>query len=535
MTALRPYQSEAKTAIREEWNKGNNKTLTVLPTGTGKTIVFSSLAGELAKEGETVLTLAHREELLAQAIQKQYSVTGILPSLEKADSSCLKYHSPLVVGSIQTISRVNRLERFPRDFFSTIIIDEAHHALSPSYLAVLEHFQDAKVLGVTATPDRADKKELGKVFNSLAYEYSMRDAIQQGYLVPIKAQTIPLKIDISSVHTSMGDFDANELQEALTPYLNEIADNMLKYCRGRKTVVFLPLIAISQQFTRILNSKGFKAVEVNGGSQNRSEIIQAFSDGKYNVICNAMLLTEGWDCPSVDCVIVLRPTQSRGLYQQMVGRGTRLSPETCKKDLLLLDFLWMTAKHNLCKPCSLVAKSKDIADKMTQIIELGDCVDLMEAEAQGERDVLAERENSLAEKLKENRCKKAQLVDPMQYIFSIEAEDLSNYEPQFMWEAMPASESQLKTLSKFGIDVNTVTCKGYASMLLNKLMKRSKENMATPKQIRCLERFGYEHVGMWKFETANKIISILAGVGWKLWKLPKEFTPKNFIAKEVIA
>lgn len=534
MTSLRPYQSEAKAAVREEWLKGNSKTLTVLPTGTGKTIVFSSLAGELANEGETVLTLAHREELLSQAIEKQYSVTGIMPALEKAESSCLKSYSPLVVGSVQTISRVSRLDRFPRDYFSTIIIDEAHHSLSPSYMAVLEHFHNAKVLGVTATPDRADKKELGKVYDSLAYEYSMRDAIKEGYLVPIKAQTIPLEIDLSQVHNTMGDFDANELQATLTPYLEEIAEHMKKYCKGRKTVVFLPLIAISQQFTDILNSKGFRAVEVNGGTEDRAGVIQDFADGKYNVICNAMLLTEGWDCPSVDCVIVLRPTQSRGLYQQMIGRGTRLSPETGKKDLLILDFLWMTAKHDLCRPCSLVAKSKEIGDKITQLIEMGDYVDLMEAEEQSEKDVLAEREKSLADKLKENRHKKAKLVDPLQYMFSIEAEDLSSYEPQFMWEAMPASESQLKTLDKFGIDASTVTCKGYASMLLDKLMKRAQEKMATPKQIRCLERFGYEHVGMWKFETANMIITALAKVSWKIWKVPKELSPKNFVAKEVI-
>ena len=179
---LRKYQLESKQAVLKEWEDGNKRTLLVLPTGCGKTIVFSSIDGELAGKGETVLTLAHREELLTQAMDKQYSVTGIMPSLEKADSSCMAAYSRLVVGSVQTLCRQKRLERFSKDYFSTIIIDEAHHALSDSYKNILEYFDQAKVLGVTATPDRADKKQLSKVFDSLAYEYSMRDAIKEGYL-----------------------------------------------------------------------------------------------------------------------------------------------------------------------------------------------------------------------------------------------------------------------------------------------------------------------------------------------------------------
>ena len=163
-----------------------------------------------------------------------------------------------------------------------------------------------------------------------------------------------------------GDFKASEIGTALDPYLEQIAEQMLVHCKNRKTVVFLPLVKTSQKFRDILNKKGFSAGEVNGNSADRAQVLQDFNDGKYNVLCNSMLLTEGWDCPSVDCIVVLRPTKIRSLYCQMVGRGTRLSPETGKDHLLLLDFLWMTERHELCHPANLICESPEVAKKMTE-------------------------------------------------------------------------------------------------------------------------------------------------------------------------
>lgn len=203
---------------------------------------------------------------------------------------------------------------------------EAHHCLSDSYQKVLNHFDGANVLGVTATPDRGDQKNLGEYFDSKAYEYSMASAIRDGYLCPIKAQMIPLKLDLGSVGISNGDFAVNDIGSALDPYLRQIADAMVYYCKGRKTVVFLPLIATSQKFCAMLNEAGLSAVEINGNSPDREQILQDFDNGHYDVLCNSMLLTEGWDCPCVDCIVVLRPTKIRSLYQQMVGRGMRLFP-----------------------------------------------------------------------------------------------------------------------------------------------------------------------------------------------------------------
>ena len=332
--ALRPYQQAARDSIHAQWEQGRLRTLLVLPTGTGKTIVFASVAADQVRAGDRVLILAHRGELLEQAADKLQRSTGLVSAVEKAESTCLNSWFRVVVGSVQTLQRPARLERFPRDYFGTIIIDEAHHAITDGYRRILDYFESAKVLGVTATPDRGDMRNLGEVFDSLAYEYKLTDAIKEGYLCKIMAQTIPLQLDISGVALSGGDYAVGELGTALDPYLEQIAAEMVQRCRGRKTVVFLPLIKTSQKFRDLLNAKGFQAAEVNGQSADRKEVLADFDAGKYNVLCNSMLLTEGWDCPSVDCVVVLRPTKVRSLYSQMVGRGTRLAEG--KTDLLLL-------------------------------------------------------------------------------------------------------------------------------------------------------------------------------------------------------
>ena len=330
---LRPYQEEAREKVQHEWEEGRKRTLLVLPTGCGKTIVFSKIIEDRVRLGERVLVIAHRSELLEQASNKLKTATGLNTALEKAENTSIGSWYRVVVCSVQTLQREKRLKQFPKDYFDTIIIDEAHHALSSSYQNVLSYFDEAQVLGVTATPDRGDKQNLGKVFDSLAYEYSLVDAINSGYLSKISAITIPLTLDLSKVSQQAGDFKAANIGTALDPYLDQIADEMVKQCKDRKTVVFLPLVKTSQKFKDILNSKGFKAAEVNGSSEDRAEVLKDFDNDKYNVLCNSMLLTEGWDCPTVDCIVVLRPTKVRALYSQMVGRGTRIAPN--KKDCLL--------------------------------------------------------------------------------------------------------------------------------------------------------------------------------------------------------
>lgn len=527
---LRPYQNEAKMAVFNEWETGNAKTLLVLPTGCGKTIVFAKITEELVRRGKRVLILAHRGELLEQAADKIAKATRLQCATEKAEESCIGSWFRVVVGSVQTLQRPKRLAKFKSDYFDNIIVDEAHHVISSGYQAVLEHFKSAQVLGVTATPDRGDMKNLGTVFDSLAYEYTLPKAIKEGFLVPIKALTLPLKLDLSRVSTQAGDFKASDIDSALDPYLHQIAEEMMEHCKDRKTVIFLPLIKTSQKFCSILNSKGFRAAEVNGDSEDRAQVLSDFDKGKYNVLCNSMLLTEGWDCPSVNCVIVLRPTKVRGLYSQMVGRGTRLSPETGKTDLLLLDFLWHTERMELCRPAHLICENPEVAKKMTENLEkqseLGAAaVDIEEAEKQASEDVVTQREEALAKTLAEMKKRKGKLVDPLQFEMSIQAEDLASYIPAFGWESAPPTDNQKQKLEKLGIFPDEIDNAGKANLILDRLSKRREEGYTTPKQIRFLESRGFKHVGNWQFEPAKKLIDRIAASGWRI---PSEIDPASY-------
>ena len=521
---LRPYQKEAKEAVFENWDNGMKKTLLVLPTGCGKTIVFAKITEECVRQGDRVLILAHRGELLDQAADKIAKATGLGCATEKAEQTCIGSWFRIVVGSVQSMMREKRLDRFPEDFFGTIIIDEAHHCVSDSYQRVLNHFPCAKILGVTATPDRGDMKNLGNVFESLAYEYTLPRAIKEGYLSPIKAITIPLKVDLSGVGVQSGDFKLGDLGTALDPYLREIAEEMKKYCMDKKTVVFLPLVKTSQKFRDILNENGFCAAEVNGESQDRAEILQDFEAGRYNVLCNSMLLTEGWDCPSVDCIAVLRPTKVRSLYCQMVGRGTRLVPG--KDHLLLLDFLWHTERRELCHPAHLICENEEVAKKMTENLETAAFpMDIEEAEKTAAEDVIAQREEALAKQLAEMKRRKKKLVDPLQFEMSIQAEDLSGYVPAFGWEMAPPSDKQKQTLEKLGILPDQIDNAGKAAKILDRLNKRREENLTTPKQIRFLEGKGFQHVGTWQFDTAKRLIDRIAANGWRI---PLEINPAEY-------
>lgn len=529
---LRPYQEDAKNAVLEQWRSGVQRTLLVLVTGGGKTIIFSKVIEELVRKGERVLVMAHRGELLDQAADKLEKATGLKCATEKADRSCLDDDDQrwyrVVVGSVQSLMRPQRLERFPKDYFSAIVVDEAHHVLAEGYRRILDHFGDAKVLGVTATPDRGDMRNLGAVFESLAYEYTLPRAVREGYLCRIEAMTIPLRLDISGVKLSGGDYALGGLGDALDPYLEQIADEMAKVCLNRKTVVFLPLIATSQKMRGILEKHGFRAAEVNGNSADREQVLAAFDRGETNVLCNSMLLTEGWDCPSVDCIVPLRPTKIRSLYCQMVGRGTRLYPG--KDNLLILDFLWNTERHELCHPAALIAENDEVAEQMTANMEAapGEANDLEEAAEKAMTDVVAQREEALARALAEMKHRKRALVDPLQFEMSIQAEDLSGYVPAFGWEMAPATDAQKATLEKLGILPDEIDNAGKAAKLLDRLAARRSEGLTTPKQIRFLEGKGFQHVGTWEFSAAKSLIDRIAASGWRVPYdiVPGSYTPK---------
>ena len=504
---LYPFQRNAVDAVEKEFAEGRKHTLMVLPTGTGKTVCFSEFLRRQVEKGGRGLILAHRDELLSQAARKLKATTGLDSALEKADSSAWMSDAPVTVASVQSMCRPERLKKYPAGYYTDIVVDEAHHSLSPTYRNIIDHFDGSRILGVTATPDRGDHKALSEVYESLAFEYPMRQAINDGYLVPIKARMLPVEVDLTKVKISCGDYSANSLGDALEPYLNEIARRMAEECKDRKTVVFLPLIRMAKRFAELLNEYGISAAEVNGESPDREEILSDFEAGKYRALCNAMLLTEGWDCPSVDCIVVLRPTKVRSLYQQMVGRGTRLYPG--KENLLILDFLYLTAKHDLCTPASLFSGTAEVEEQMEKILRSGEEMDVSDVEEQAERDIMAERAASLAHTLEQSRKKKARTVDPMEFALSIAAEDIALYEPTFGWEFDEPTPKQLSYLNRCGISTGAVTCKGMAGVIIDRLIKRQNAGLSTPKQVRFLQQYGFEDAAGWTFEKASRKISQL--------------------------
>lgn len=319
------------------------------------------------------------------------------------------------------------------------------------------------------------------------------------------------------------------------------ADEMTEYCRDRKTIAFLPLIATSRKFKEILNRKGFHAEEISGTDfpETRQRKLRDFEEGRTNVLCNSMLLTEGFDCPSIDCVICLRPTKIRALYTQIVGRGTRLAPG--KEYVLLLDFLWHSERMELCHPAHLISDDAKVQKRMTEILEdkahdpmLIEGLDIQELEVEAESDVVRQREAALAEHLRELKTRKSKFVDPLQWEMSISSNDLASYEETFAWELKPMTDKQKASLEKWGINPDEVETCGKARLILDKLQKRREAGLTTPKQIRMLERKGFQRVGEWQFSEASKLIDEIAQNGWRVpysFGRPADYVPLSMRSK----
>lgn len=495
----------------------------------GKTIVFSHLAAREVLRGGRVLVLAHRGELLQQAIDKLRAATGIEAGLEKAEETSVvawdEIPYTVVVGSVQSMKSQRRLDRFSRDEFSLIVIDECHHALTGTYRAVIDHFPNARLLGVTATPDRGDLRSLSEVFQTIAYEYSIVDAIHDKWLSPVYVQTVPLRIDLSGVSVQSGDFQAASLGSALDPYLRQICREIKERCHDRKTIVFTPLIATSRKMLSIFGEEGVAEVrEVNGESPDRSDTLQWFSDAPPGcVLLNSMLLTEGYDEPSVDCIVVLRATKVRALFVQMVGRGTRLAPN--KKNLLLLDFLWLTASHDLCRPACLLSDNPEVCETITKKQESKGCAELElspETLEDAQSETVRKREDALAKRLAAQSRKKGKLFDALQFAELTGVTNLSDAPTAIQEDDRPTME-MVDRLERLGF-----ACPGSqtaAEQLLTAYQQRVDSGLSSHKQIRLLTSRGFRNVSQWPFAAAKKMIDKIAACGWRN---PRGIDPETY-------
>lgn len=491
----RPYQQAVLSAVTRGWREFR-KQLVVMPTGSGKTCVFSWLA-QAEQPGRTLI-LAHRDELVDQAIDKLHKATGLMAQKEKAEFTA-SLQAPVVVASIQTMRR--RLEKWPADHFSLVVCDEAHHVLADEWQSVMQHFT-SRVLGVTATSDRGDKRNLGQFFENVAHEVSLFELINQGYLSRIHVKAIPLKIDLSSVKITKGDYDANGLGSVIEPYLAAIAEKIKVEAAERRTLVFLPLIATSQLFVEKCQEIGINARHIDGQSPDRKEILADFANDKFELLSNSALLFEGYDDPGIDCIAMLRPTKSRPLYAQAIGRGTRIAP--MKENLLLLDFLWLSQKHNLVRPAHLVAASEDMAQAITQLsFESGGSEDLEALASTAQQ----KREEKLRRELEAKSRKQAFSADAMEFCLNVGSLATAEWEDCMEWHTRPPSEKQLALIQGAGIAPDSIRSRGHASAVIELIQSRRKLKLATPKQVKMLIKFQHAAPHAATFEQASAFIS----------------------------
>jgi hypothetical protein len=366
-------------------------------------------------------------------------------------------------------------------------------------------------------------RELGSVFESLAFEYPLPQAIADGFLCPIRALTLPVAIDLRNQKPTGGDWSREQCAFALEPYLPELTRLYAEHARDRKGLVFVPLCATGRKVVEAFRAHGLRAYFCDG--QDRSQIAAWEADGPGSVMVNAMLLTEGYDHPPIDAIAVWRFTRSRSFYCQMVGRGTRIHPG--KERLLLIDNLYLTERHSLCRPAHLVADDDEVADKLTEAAErdslrqgsgqAGAGTDLdEEALTRAKAEVIAEREAALAKKLAEMRHRRRELVDPVQYAVSVGAPGLVDYRPALPAESVPPSAAQIEALSKAGIFPGDVQHAGHAAAILATLADRKAGGYASPKQVRRLESYGWTRAGQMTYAAAQKVITRIAANGWRL-------------------
>jgi ATP-dependent helicase IRC3 len=341
MISLRPYQQEALQSINDFSEKGINKQLVVLPTGAGKTVIFSHLP-QFKQNSLPMLVLAHRAELLYQAKEKiSWSNPELDIQIEQADN--VAGYCDVVVASVPTLGRAEseRILKYPKDYFKSIVIDEAHHAAAPTYRRILDYFNAPFVLGVTATPQRSDNTRLTDVFDEIVYYKTIQDLIEDGYLCSLVGYRIKTNTDISGVATNEGDYVASQLEDAIdTPERNaHIVAAYNSLVPESKAIVFCAGVKHANNLASSFSATQVPTEVILGdtSTQDREHILARFKSGKTRVLVNVGVLTEGFDEPSIQSIILARPTRSTLLYTQIVGRGTRLYEG--KPHCTILDFV----------------------------------------------------------------------------------------------------------------------------------------------------------------------------------------------------
>lgn len=523
MPGLRPYQREmvadlTQAYIQEESLKSQ---LIVSATGTGKTVMMAAIARTFVHSGQKVLLLAHTEELLAQARDKFQKIAGVHTGLEKAEFRA-NFSDKVVVASVQTMRGWDRIRAFPSDHFGAVMVDEAHRTMAKSYLTVLNYFDQSRVVGVTATADRGDKKLLGEFYERLVVpEYNMKAGIDDGWLVRVEVQPLSVQIDLNGIGKKRNtdgdsDLDMKEVSHRIVPYLKDIAADVFKFAGNRRILGFTPSVEVARMMVDKAKEAGFKTVDwVAGEDTQRSAKIAKYKRGEIQVLWNAMLLTEGFDQDDIDALVILRPTEVRALYTQMVGRGTRplssivgqlngaanaeerraIIAGSAKPHVLVLDPLWLHEKHDLAAPACLVSPNID-----EQKLMKGRQGDLLSIAGEASRDLL----DSLRKKILENANRRVARIDPFTFGVVLGHEELANYHPQTLWDARDPTAEQLQALVNNGVEAEMVRWRGQAQKILGVIEERQDRGLCSIRLMNWLKRHNIDATTMTHEEATRR-------------------------------
>jgi len=525
---LRPCQIEASHRILEELERVRS-TLLVLAAGLGKTFTFAEVARVVVARGERVLVLAHRGELIQQAAAtlRQFGLNvGVEQGEQRVDPQSLP---EVVVASVQTLQGKRR-QAFSPDAFGLIIVDECHHAVAKTYRGISGHFGRAKLLGVSATPDRADGVGLRVMFESLAYRMDLGAGIAGGWLAPLEVRSVSTEFDAERVRSVGGELVTADVEAELIRdgHLLAAAKALAELIDSRSTLVFVPGVATAHMLAGELRSHGVRALAVDGTMTvvQRSEALAAYRDGDVQVVVNAALLIEGFDAPHTSCVALLNPTRSRAKVIQMLGRGTRLAPG--KESCLLLDFVpGRIGRVRLASPADALAGEELPLDIVARVrtasaMHAGNLETLI-ADAHSDKAAAEEAARDEAERARAERAAAVRkLVHRVGLPYAVAKLDVASlleivrttdegWRPE--WRRALASPAQIAALRSRGVDVPDDLNKRDARALFDVLAQRSAAGLCTLRQARRLSSYGLRDD--LSFEAAREAMDAIAANAWK--------------------
>lgn len=542
--SLRPYQSEALDKIRAAM-KTHQSVLACMATGLGKTVLFAHLAREFAPRGR-ILVLAHRDELIRQAARKLSAIVKQPFAIEKGEewSAEGRNKAAIVISSIQTQShhsgkRPPRMERFDPAEFSLVIADEAHHAVSRTWRSVIAYYRrnpELRILGVTATPNRADQVALGHVFSHAACNYELRDAVLDGWLVRPDTLTLQIdSLDFSAIPTVAGDLAQKELSCEVLRNLHAFAAGIQEHCGDMYSVIFTPDVATAHKLSDLLNRHddgSARAVDGKTPLAERQALFADYERGRFRHLVQCGICTEGWDSTRVECVVICRPTKSVSLLEQMIGRGTRPVPgivdglpdaaarkaaiaQSTKKALKVLDFTGVCGRHKLAHPLDILGGNAQPAtlDRARKIIEAqnkrGQQADNIAAIRQAAQE-LAEAKKREEQRRRDIKAKASWRVEATD-MFDI-ADILSDHRQAPWHRGRPISEAMSRVLRRHGIDPQKLNY-SQAQRAIDRIKSTTAPEAATPKQAALLSRHRIDATNMSKSD-ASKLIGWMASHNW---------------------